>query len=136
MSCSTKPCSLLRISTTGTYRYYQLPKIYWLRAKKYRFPADLTLQKFLFNINRHNIVWGGGGERGGMVDFFSLWGREGEVPFRGLFLKWFLKTKYRYIDRAISSLIIKLWLDPAYQWFLVKQSLYTHHSHYISSLLI
>ena len=78
----------------------------------------------------------GGGEWGrDSCFFFPLKYWVGSLPY-GIVSQVIFKTKYRYINRAISSSIIKLWLEPAYQWFLVKRSLYTHHSHYISSLLI
>ena len=83
MSCSTKPCSLLHISVlqvpTGTISYQKFIDS--------EFPADLTLQKFLFNRNRHNIVWGGGGGgvRGGMVDFFPFEVESGKCPLGNCF---------------------------------------------------
>lgn len=131
VSCSTKPSSLLHISVlqvpTGTIRYQKF--IDWEQKNIH---CQLI---WLFKINRHNIVWGGGEWGRDSCFFFPLKYWVGSVPY-GIVSQVIFKTKYRYINRAISSSIIKLWLEPAYQWFLVKRSLYTHHSHYISSLLI
>ena len=104
VSCSTKPCSLLHISVlqvpTGTISYQKFIDS--------EFPADLTLQKFLFNRNRHNIVWGGGGGLGeGWLIFFPLKQRAGSAP-QGIVSQVVSKTKYRYINKAISSSIIKI----------------------------
>ena len=104
VSCSTKRCSLLHISVlqvpTGTISYQKFIDS--------EFPADLTLQKFLFNRNRHNIVWGlGGGLGEGWLIFFPLKQRVGSAP-QGIVSQVVSKTKYRYINRAISSSIIKI----------------------------
>ena len=102
VSCSTKRCSLLHISVlqvrTGTISYQKFIDS--------EFPADLTLQKFLCNRNRYNIVWGGGLGEGWLI-FFPLKQRVGSAP-QGIVSQVVSKTKYRYINRAISSSIIKI----------------------------